>query len=261
MRQTMKDYLVSTSWKGPKSPDGHGIAYYSLENVLEWCQPTPPGVRESQGWYLDPTELSAYIARLFERQQTSQGGEITIFGNGHLTDQKYSNELAVVPMRFRCKLSGGIMLYILCESRRSQQQNLKLREQEPMKAELPPSSKSGHSSESNLDIKGTQPYSTEPSCQWMQEYGRIAVVPSVNLACSDEIGKEIKASKGYVINFVDNGDEKDEKEWQEKPPEKAKCINGWKDEYWVPGAQNSTGRSANQSQLPSVGFPAAGKQR
>ena len=70
---------------------------------------------------------------------------------------------------------------------------------------------------------------------WIEGYGRIAVIPSVNLAYSNEKGREIKASKGYVTDFLGtNEDKKDKIEWEEKPPEKVKCIPSWTNQYWVP---------------------------
>ncbi|KAL8733973.1 MAG: hypothetical protein Q9166_001734 [cf. Caloplaca sp. 2 TL-2023] len=69
---------------------------------------------------------------------------------------------------------------------------------------------------------------------WMLGYGKIAVVPSVNLEYSDENGKRIKSAKGYVSRFVEGGDENDKIEWQEKPPEKVKCIPNYENQHWRP---------------------------
>lgn len=69
---------------------------------------------------------------------------------------------------------------------------------------------------------------------WVLGYGKIAVVPSVNLEYSDEAGKKIKSLKGYVSRFVGGGDENDKIEWQEKPPEKVKCIRNYGDQSWRP---------------------------
>ncbi|KAL8759845.1 MAG: hypothetical protein Q9199_000492 [Rusavskia elegans] len=78
---------------------------------------------------------------------------------------------------------------------------------------------------------------------WMLGYGKIAVVPSVNLEYNDEGGKKIKSAKGYVSRFVSGGDENDRIEWQEKPPEKVKCIPNYENQHWRPWDekfQNST---------------------
>ncbi|KAL8865194.1 MAG: hypothetical protein Q9174_007021, partial [Haloplaca sp. 1 TL-2023] len=69
---------------------------------------------------------------------------------------------------------------------------------------------------------------------WVLGYGKIAVVPSVNLEYSDEAAKKIKALKGYVSRFVAGGVEDDEIEWQTKPPEKVKCIRNYGDQTWPP---------------------------
>ncbi|CAO1606237.1 hypothetical protein XANCAGTX0491_009738 [Xanthoria calcicola] len=69
---------------------------------------------------------------------------------------------------------------------------------------------------------------------WLLGYGKIAVVPSVNLEYTDENGKKIKSAKGYVSRFVGGGDENDKIEWQEKPPEKVKCIPNYENQHWRP---------------------------
>ncbi|KAL9037749.1 MAG: hypothetical protein Q9180_003547, partial [Flavoplaca navasiana] len=98
--KTMKNYLIATSRKGPRSPDAHGAAYNSIENVLQWCQTRPPGLGKSRRWYTDLTAIPRHLAKIFGRQQQIKDAEFSIFKDGHLTDPKYSNE-------FRCKLPGG----------------------------------------------------------------------------------------------------------------------------------------------------------
>ncbi|KAL8686274.1 MAG: hypothetical protein Q9218_007219 [Villophora microphyllina] len=74
-------------------------------------------------------------------------------------------------------------------------------------------------------------------CQdmWTLGYGKIAVVPSVNLEYSDEAGKKIKAAKGYVSDFMGRGaGENDLIEWVDKPPEKVKCIPNYQNQHWRP---------------------------
>lgn len=92
--KTMKDYLVAKKRTGPRSPDGIGVAYNSIENVLEWCQPPAPGIKKLRRRYINSTGLSTYFTRVFRRQQKSKNREINTFENGHLTDQKYSNEVS-----------------------------------------------------------------------------------------------------------------------------------------------------------------------
>ncbi|KAL8704319.1 MAG: hypothetical protein Q9201_002505 [Fulgogasparrea decipioides] len=69
---------------------------------------------------------------------------------------------------------------------------------------------------------------------WSLGYGKIAVVPSVNLEYSDEAGKKIKSAKGYVSRFVSDKNDDDKVEWQEKPPEKVKCIPNYDNQQWRP---------------------------
>ncbi|KAL9037936.1 MAG: hypothetical protein Q9214_005484 [Letrouitia sp. 1 TL-2023] len=70
---------------------------------------------------------------------------------------------------------------------------------------------------------------------WMLGYGKIAVVPSVNLEYSDEGGKKIKAAKGYVSSFVDNeGDKDDRIDWTREPPDRVKCIPNYEHQHWRP---------------------------
>lgn len=42
---------------------------------------------------------------------------------------------------------------------------------------------------------------------WLLGYGKLAVVPSVNLEYSSEAEKKIKSLKGYVSDFVGRKDE------------------------------------------------------
>ncbi|KAL8904615.1 MAG: hypothetical protein Q9171_006990 [Xanthocarpia ochracea] len=69
---------------------------------------------------------------------------------------------------------------------------------------------------------------------WMLGYGKIAVVPSVNLGYSDEDGKRIKFVKGYVSRFVAGGDDHDKIEWEGKPPETVKCMYNYANQHWRP---------------------------
>jgi alpha-1,3-mannosyltransferase len=60
---------------------------------------------------------------------------------------------------------------------------------------------------------------------WFYGYGKIAVVPTVNLEYSDEAGKKIKDAKGYTSRWVGATEYQDEKvEWVLEPPEGVKCM-------------------------------------
>lgn len=67
---------------------------------------------------------------------------------------------------------------------------------------------------------------------WHLGYGRIAVVPSVNLGYSDEAATKIKATKGYVSRFVGKGDE--QIEWETTPPSTVKCMPTYQNQTWLP---------------------------
>ncbi|KAK0631530.1 cryptococcal mannosyltransferase 1-domain-containing protein [Immersiella caudata] len=67
---------------------------------------------------------------------------------------------------------------------------------------------------------------------WWAGYGKIMVVPSVNLEYSDEKGRYIKEMKGYTGRWA--GEEKEEEERIEwvGPPEKVKCMPTFDDQTW-----------------------------
>lgn len=87
-------------------------------------------------------------------------------------------------------------------------------------------------------------YSGEPRlfCKdfWMEGYSKIAVVPSVNLDYSDKSAKKAKALHGYVSDAV-KGEDVNEGSlrivWDDKPPEKVKCMASFADQSWVPWNQ------------------------
>jgi len=70
---------------------------------------------------------------------------------------------------------------------------------------------------------------------WYQGYGKIAVVPSVNLEYSDEAARKIKEAKGYVSNWVKTeGDDPLRIEWEASPPPLVKCIPNYSNQTWLP---------------------------
>jgi len=66
---------------------------------------------------------------------------------------------------------------------------------------------------------------------WHLGYGKIAVIPSVNLEYTDENSRKIKKDKGYVSSLID--EENELIEWQ-GPPEKVKCAPNWYSQAWLP---------------------------
>jgi alpha-1,3-mannosyltransferase len=95
--------------------------------------------------------------------------------------------------------------------------------------------------------KGGECFQGEPEifCKelWKAGYGKIAVVPSVNLEYSNERGKDIKALKGFVPQWVakDGDDPNDTSlkvQWEKDPPKLVKCMPNYQEQTWVPWDQS-----------------------
>ena len=67
---------------------------------------------------------------------------------------------------------------------------------------------------------------------WYHGYGKIAVVPSVNLAYDHDAAVKLKKQEGYVSDWADHWDAKID--WQSKPPALVKCMPDWEGQKWVP---------------------------
>ncbi|KAK8050196.1 cryptococcal mannosyltransferase 1-domain-containing protein [Apiospora phragmitis] len=85
-------------------------------------------------------------------------------------------------------------------------------------------------------------YAGEPTlfCKdlWWAGYGRIAVIPSVNIEYSDEASTKIKKLKGFTSKWTAQEDLPATRiEWQREPPAQWKCMHGWHDQVWVPWNQ------------------------
>ena len=68
---------------------------------------------------------------------------------------------------------------------------------------------------------------------WAKGYGKIAVVPSVNVEYSDGAARKIKALKGYVAGHVANEGDGGRIEWETKPPEKVKCMPDYQHQTFI----------------------------
>ncbi|KAM7199872.1 cryptococcal mannosyltransferase 1 domain containing protein [Naviculisporaceae sp. PSN 640] len=69
---------------------------------------------------------------------------------------------------------------------------------------------------------------------WWNGFGRIAVVPSVNLGYTDVAGRRIKREKGYVSDFVKKEGHVDVAiDWRLEPPERVKCTPDFKTQSWL----------------------------
>ncbi|KAK3319335.1 family 69 glycosyltransferase [Apodospora peruviana] len=64
---------------------------------------------------------------------------------------------------------------------------------------------------------------------WWEGFGRIAVVPSVNLAYNTQEGKRIKKELGFVSDFVSS----DRIDWRAEPPAQVCCAPGFKGQKWL----------------------------
>ncbi len=69
---------------------------------------------------------------------------------------------------------------------------------------------------------------------WYHGYGRIAVVPSVNLEYSDDAAKKIKALKGYVSSWVSGDSGTTQITWQAEPPGLVKCMPTYMEQRFIP---------------------------
>lgn len=73
---------------------------------------------------------------------------------------------------------------------------------------------------------------------WGRGYGRIAVVPAVNLDYTDRGGRWVKKEKGYVSDFVGREGRLDERReriaWEPRPPEMVKCVPTFTEQEWLP---------------------------
>lgn len=72
---------------------------------------------------------------------------------------------------------------------------------------------------------------------WWSGYGRVAVVPSVNLEYSDAMGRRIKTEKGFVSDWVAKEAAGEQIEWT-GPPDMVKCMPTFTSQSWVPWNQS-----------------------
>jgi alpha-1,3-mannosyltransferase len=69
---------------------------------------------------------------------------------------------------------------------------------------------------------------------WFHGYGKIAVVPTVNLEYSIENGRRIKQDKGFVADLVKSqGQDAEGIKWR-GPPEKYRCMPDFNNQFWSP---------------------------
>ena len=74
---------------------------------------------------------------------------------------------------------------------------------------------------------------------WEHGYGRIAVVPSVNICYNDEESRHTKKKFGYVTEIVHRAEDEmglgkySKIHWKDTPPELIKCEPDWQHPTWV----------------------------
>lgn len=70
---------------------------------------------------------------------------------------------------------------------------------------------------------------------WFGGWGRVAVVPSVNVEYGDEKGRLIKEGKGYTSRWTAEEREEEARiEWVDEPPAEVKCMPTYDNQYWQP---------------------------
>ncbi|KAL7795835.1 alpha-1,3-mannosyltransferase CMT1 [Trichoderma ceciliae] len=67
---------------------------------------------------------------------------------------------------------------------------------------------------------------------WWRGYGKIAVVPSVNLEYSNENGRRIKELKGFASDIVAHQDPRDDLIDWVGPPDNVRCMPTWQDQFF-----------------------------
>lgn len=74
---------------------------------------------------------------------------------------------------------------------------------------------------------------------WGQGYGKIAVVPSVNLGYSNDEGRMAKEKKGYTSDLVGKNSTQERIDWVGPPPV-VKCMPTFTDQTWRPWNESLT---------------------
>lgn len=83
---------------------------------------------------------------------------------------------------------------------------------------------------------------------WLNGFGRIAVVPSINVEYSIENGIKIKNAKGFTAsNIVGKKTADDKIEWRQDPPEQVKCMPTYENQYFQPWNEGHESQTANHT--------------
>jgi alpha-1,3-mannosyltransferase len=90
-----------------------------------------------------------------------------------------------------------------------------------------------HAYEAEFDEVETKLFSKD---MWKAGYGKIAMVPTVNIGYTDEQAKKIRLAKGPVAEMVDLNEIHDTSSlirWQKNPPENVKYMRSNGDQLWI----------------------------
>ena len=87
---------------------------------------------------------------------------------------------------------------------------------------------------------------------WMLGYGKLAVVPTINLEYSDEAAKKLKEYYGYTSDWIQKEAQEDPTlkiDWK-GPPAEIKCMPEHTRKYWVPWNETSATNSITYHDRP-----------
>ncbi len=92
---------------------------------------------------------------------------------------------------------------------------------------------------------GSECYQGEPKlfCKdlWSHGHGKIAVIPSVNVAYTLDEAKAVKDLKGYVSKWATAENDGNKINWQAEPPAEVKCMPTYDHQVFLPWNQGAEG--------------------
>lgn len=69
---------------------------------------------------------------------------------------------------------------------------------------------------------------------WFHGYGKIAVVPSVNVAYSVDDARKLRSLKGFVSKWISPEKDQNQIAWKAEPPALVKCMPGYEHQTFIP---------------------------
>lgn len=82
---------------------------------------------------------------------------------------------------------------------------------------------------------------------WYHGFGKIAVVPSVNVGYFDHLSKKLKEQKGYAMDHLGMNAADAKIEWKTTPPDGVICASTWDSQEFVPWDQSLPKKSWSAS--------------